>query len=90
MISSVLFTGDAGGLNYIGENLTDENKGTVKFCCSCTDKDISRAENDLAPIRRGGTKDYKSLTPVPFEKDYIFRWTNAVIAEYSNVDSMRS
>ena len=69
MISSVLFTGDAGGLNYIGKNLTDENKeeSSMNFCCTCTDKSISRAENDLTPIRRGAKKNNGSLTPVPFE-----------------------
>jgi len=78
MISSVLFTGDAGGLNYIGSNLTDENnKATIKLCCSCSNDDISKAESDLKPIKR---TNYKELNPVPFEKDYVFRWTNAIIA----------
>jgi len=52
MISSVIITGDAGGLNYIGSNLTDENKSPFKYCCGCTERDISRAESDLTPLRR--------------------------------------
>ena len=93
MISSVMLTGDAGGLNYIGSNLTDENKSPFKYCCGCTERDVSRAESDLTPLRRTtvqkDTKELKELSPVEHEKDFIFRWTPAVIAKYSNLELMR-
>jgi len=36
MISSVLMTGDAGGLNYIDDTLTETPRTTFNFCCGCT------------------------------------------------------
>ncbi len=48
MISSVLFTGDAGGLNYMDNAMNEGPRKTFNVCCSCALPDYS-AETDLAP-----------------------------------------
>ena len=52
MFSSVLFTGDAGGLHYIDDVLTEGPRKTVNVCCSCALPDYSNIETDLTPIKR--------------------------------------
>ena len=92
MLSSVLFTGDAGGLNYV-RNVSEENPAFFpSLCCTCTQDDISHAQTDLAPIRRSVVKKEAApieLDAVEVDKDFIFRWSPALIAKYSNVSAMR-
>lgn len=52
MLSSVLITGDAGGLHYIDDVLTEGPRKTFNVCCSCALPDYSTAESDLTPIKR--------------------------------------
>ena len=53
MFKSVLFTGDAGGLDYLNK-ISEEKSQTIipSLNCCCTKESISNAEDDLAPIRR--------------------------------------
>ena len=69
------------------EPVQEESSALNLFCCGCGEKDISRAENDLRPLKKH--LDHKQLQPVPFESDYVFRWTKQVIDRYANVDVMR-
>ena len=75
MISSVLITGDAGGLNYIDETLTNAPKSAFNFCCSC------------APDTSGETYMY---TPKPQKKKFTpFAWTAAIINHFTKIELMR-
>ena len=57
MISSVLFTGDAGGWRYICENLRDDNK----YCCSGTKRFCASDNNNSAPKPVYNRNQYKPL-----------------------------
>ena len=100
MLSSVLFTGDAGGLNYV----KNENSSFFSaFCCTCTQKDISQAEKDLAPIRcstKAPKHGFKltvekmeaysiELDAADVDKKSGFKWNPTLITKYSNVSTMR-
>ena len=52
MFSSVLVTGDAGGLHYIDDVLTEGPRKGFNVCCSCALPDYSLIETDLTPIKR--------------------------------------
>jgi len=49
MISSVLVTGDAGGLNYIDEIVTETPRSAFNFCCTCNVPEANQKETNLAP-----------------------------------------
>ena len=97
MKSSVLLTGDAGGVKYIKE----VPKNTFKFCCSCTlPKD--EIETNLTPLKnpkRGIQKKQrddssprlKSRRP-PSQEYYDapqWRWSHDIVARYSNTETMK-
>ena len=52
MISSVLFTGDAGGLKYIDDTMNETPRSAFNMCCSCAMPEEKYLQRDLAPIRR--------------------------------------
>ena len=87
MRSSVLLTGDAGGLNYIKGSAPGGSKsssfGNMSFCCSCASTD-KQEETNLVPMRRQKSKSIKiKLKPA-------FEWNADTIQRYSNVESMRN
>ena len=80
MKTSVLFTGDAGGLNYIDDVMTEAPRSAVNMCCGCVVKD-RQLETSLAPVKNIRKKP-QEVKPVPFS------WNSTTIAKYSNVDDM--
>ena len=81
MKTSVLFTGDAGGLNYIDDVMTEAPRSAINMCCSCVVKD-RHMETSLAPVK---TIRKKMAEPKPIP----FSWNSVTIAKYSNVDDMK-
>ena len=79
MKTSVLVTGDAGGLNYIDDVMTEAPRSAINMCCSCVVND-RKAETSLAPIRN----IRKQKDPPP-----PFSWNAQTIARYSNVSGMK-
>ena len=51
MKTSVLFTGDAGGLTYIDDKMNEAPRSALNMCCSCVMED-RQYEKNLAPIRQ--------------------------------------
>jgi len=50
MRNSVLFTGDAGALEFIDETLNEIPRSTFNFCCTCSY--IDKQESNLAPLKK--------------------------------------
>ena len=53
MFSSVLITGDAGGLHYIDDVLTETPRQGFNYCCACALPEYN-GETDLRPIKKPG------------------------------------
>lgn len=81
MKTSVLFTGDAGGLNYIDDIMTEAPRSALNLCCSCVVHD-RKTETNLMPIKKTIRK-VKEVEVIPFS------WNSATISKYSNVDNMK-
>lgn len=50
MRRSVIFTGDAGALEFIDETLKEIPRSTFNFCCSYSY--IDKSESNLAPLKK--------------------------------------
>ena len=83
MKTSVLFTGDAGGLGYIDDRMNEAPRSAINLCCSCVVRD-KKTETSLVPIKNI-RKEIKSVKQVPIP----FSWNTATIAKFSNVDNMK-
>ena len=66
MITSVILTGDAGGLNYVDDVLIENPKNAFKYCCS-SDNTV-KAEYSFAkpvvnnhPIKKNNVKKQAPL-----------------------------
>lgn len=84
MKTSVLFTGDAGGLNYIDDVITEAPRSALNMCCSCVVND-RKDETSLvpAPIKNIRKQNTEVKLAIPFS------WNSATIAKYSNTDTMK-
>jgi hypothetical protein len=89
MRSSVLLTGDAGGLTYIDKQMDTVPTYTFSLCCSsCSVPDVPKSERNLMPITRK-PMEQKQFNQYAENETEQFRWTSAIIGKYSNTQTMR-
>jgi hypothetical protein len=83
MKTSVLFTGDAGGLTYIDDVMNEAPRSAISMCCSCVIPD-RKTETSLAPVKSIRKQPQPIvIAPLPFQ------WNSATISKYSNTDEMK-
>ncbi len=82
----MLVTGDAGGLNYINNAMTDVPKSAFNFCCTCATPEPAKLETNLAPEKQVRKPPIKTEIVLP--KIEPFSWNPRTIAKYTNMDSM--
>ena len=79
MITSVMLTGDAGGLNYVDDVIYETPKQAFRYCCS-SDNTVKADYNFSKPVIRN--EIYDAMHSSPIKKNTIKKQAPMQLVKY--------